>query len=42
MTDTFDVGFDADTPVLAGPASEPFTGRIDKLEVALAKPAQGK
>ncbi len=42
MTDTFDVGFDADTPVLAGPASEPFTGRIDKLEVTLAKPAQGK
>ena len=42
MTDTLDIGFDADTPVLAGAGSEPFAGRIDKLEVLLAKPARGQ
>lgn len=42
MTDTFDVGFDADTPVVEGAASQPFSGRIDKVEVILAKQEQGK
>lgn len=42
MTDTFDVGFDADTPVLEGPASQPFNGRIDKVVVLPAMPQAGK
>jgi arylsulfatase len=42
MTDTFDVGFDADTPVIEGTASQPFAGTVDKVEVILAKPAQAK
>ncbi|WP_255326476.1 arylsulfatase [Sphingobium sp. EM0848] len=35
MTDTMDIGFDADTPVVEGPASQPFSGRIDKVSIAL-------
>ncbi|MDD3797792.1 MAG: arylsulfatase [Novosphingobium sp.] len=42
MTDTLDIGFDADTPVVEGAVSQPFAGRIDKVDVTLAKPGQGK
>ncbi|WP_222560072.1 arylsulfatase [Caenibius sp. WL] len=38
MTDTFDIGFDADTPVIEGAAGQPFNGRIDKVVVIPAKP----
>ena len=37
MTDTLDVGFDADTPVVAGRASEPFSGRIRRVDVIYPK-----
>ncbi|OCC23438.1 arylsulfatase [Croceicoccus estronivorus] len=36
MTDTFDVGFDADTPVDEGVGSQQFGGKIDKVDVTLA------
>jgi arylsulfatase len=33
QTDTLDVGFDADTPVVDGPASRPFNGMIERVDV---------
>ncbi len=33
MTDTLDVGFDADTQVIGGPASGPFGGHIRRVDV---------
>lgn len=33
LTDTLDVGFDAATPVVAGPGSAPFGGRIRRVDV---------
>lgn len=38
MTDTLDVGFDADTPVVEGPGGTPFTGRIMRVDVMPARP----
>jgi len=38
MTDTLDIGFDVDTPVLAGPGEGPFGGDIRRLDVVLASP----
>lgn len=35
MTDTLDIGFDADTPVVAGPGSQPFNGTIRRVDVIL-------
>ena len=35
MTDTLDIGFDADTPVVKGPASGAFGGRIERVDVLL-------
>ena len=39
MSDTLDIGFDADTPVTDDyPAGGQFPGRIDKVEIAVGKP----
>lgn len=35
ISDTLDVGFDADTPVVDGPGGQPFGGRIDRVDVLL-------
>ena len=40
QTDTFDVGFDADTPVVEGPASAPFSGTIDRVDVMPVLPSR--
>ncbi|MCP5395302.1 MAG: arylsulfatase [Sphingomonadaceae bacterium] len=33
QTDTLDIGFDADTPVVEGKGSQPFTGKIERVDV---------
>jgi arylsulfatase len=35
LTDTMDIGFDADTPVLEGIAAQPFNGKIERVDVVL-------